>query len=683
MHSQKIILIGCCLLLGWVVVAQDISECIALLQRAVETTDNVCNDIQADTACYGHNNVTASPYSEKDNFQFQAVGDLADITEIGSLETQTASIDDSKWGVARLDVKTLIPSSPERNTITMLMFGDVEITNNFNPNELFATVNTSSNVNVRRGPSTNDVALGVVTPNETVVVVGRNADRSWLRIRSNEFEGWLLQDFMTFDDDDDQRTEIIETLSDVNQVRGAYYGSMQSITMHSNHAESGCEELPQSSLIIQTHDKERVNILVNAVSIEFDSTIHLQTRTQAETTVLAISTLEGETLIESQNGAQLAQTGQVITVELDANDTAISIPSVAMPLDPKAIHALPITLLPRNICVPAPHQSTSDPTVLIDANLSGVNLDELEPFGTPKANQLGNLGWVRLNYNVSNDVGNLDIDDAYQRYQPLLEEYTKSGYQTILILTHQTYGEGRDEFLPWWEMTDEKWKQLSDDLAIMACRIAKQYANQGIVKVYQIWNEQDAPIGARASVSMSSENYAYMVTQVSQAIRAADPDALVITGGYVSGPGDGVQNALKMVRLLPSTTLLDGIAFHPYGRGVDFDSPYRVYGHIDASIQAYSAILPDKPLWVTEFGVLDQLYDPAPDIAEYAMSMLNYVDKWYGDRVAAMVWYAWAEGMDNGYGLVDEDENPRPILYEQFTTFLASQNKDMPEEDTQ
>lgn len=658
-------------MLSWVVVAQETLECATLVQRAVEITQTACDDIQANTACYGHDNVSASPYPQGDNFQFQTTGDIADISQIASLETQVTTIDEGLWGIARLDVETLTPNSSERNTITMLMVGDVKIINNFEPDELLGVVNASSNVNIRRSPSTSDVALGIVAHDETVVIVGRNADSTWLRIRTEDFEGWLLQDFITFNEDD-QRLEIIESLANVNKVRGAYYSSMQSFFMQSNPVNPDCEDFPQSGLIIQTHDKERVNILVNEVSIEFDSTIHLQTTTQAGITALAISTLEGETLVESQNRAQLARSGQTITVELDETGAATQTPSTAIPLDLAAVNALPIPLLPRNICVPAPYQSSIDTSKILDANLSGVNLDELEPFGTPKPEELGNLGWVRLNYNVSNDVGNLDIDDAYDRYQPLLEQYADNGYQTILILTHQTYGEGRDEFLPWSEMTDAKWRQLSDDLAIMACQIAKQYAQQGIVKVYQIWNEQDAPIGARASVSMSNENYAYMVTQVSQAIRAADPDALIITGGYVSGPGDGVQNALKMVRLLPSTTLLDGIAFHPYGRGVDVDSPYRVYGHIDASIQAYSAILPGKPLWVTEFGILNRLVDPSPEIAEYAMSMLNYVDKWYGDRVAAMVWYAWAEGMDNGYGLVDEDENPRPILYEQFTTFLAA-----------
>lgn len=666
LHNRSLIILLCYLALAWVVVAQETPECATLVQTALETTQAVCHDIQANRACYGHVDVSASPYPQIPDFQFQTIGDLEDISHIASLETGAADIDNSLWGISRLDIEVPILGTSESNIMTMLLFGDVEIINNFEPDSLLAVINSSLNVNVRSSPSASAFALGSIAPNETIVVIGRNTDGSWLRFRSDDFQGWLSSDFIIFDSDE-PRADIVASLSDLTQRQ---YSPMQSFFMRSNQTSSDCAELPESGLIIQSLEANSINILVNEVSIEFNSTIHLQTRTEAETRILTINTLEGETQIASKNEIQVASRGQTISVELGENGLAVNTPSNPVALDSSTVNALPTILLPRNICVPAPYQTPANTSVLMDVNLTGVNLDEQEPFGTPNPEQLGNLGWVRLNYNVSNNIGSLDLEAAYERYQPLLEQYTQSDYKTILVLTHQTYGEGREEFLPWAEMTDAKWRQLSDELAVMACQIAHQYANQELVTVYQIWNEQDVPIGARASIPMSAENYAYMLTQVSNAIRAADSNALIITGGHATGPWRGANYARQMLRYLPSTTLIDGVAFHPYGRGVDFDSPYRVFGHIDASIQAYSRILPTKPLWITEWGVLDRPSDPAPDIAEYAMSMLNYVDKWYPDRVAAMLWYAWADGMDNGYGLVDSNENPQPILYEQFTNFL-------------
>lgn len=659
-----------CLAPAWITIAQETTQCSILVQTALETTQDACDGIQADKACYGHGNVSASAYPQITDFQFQSIGDIEDIAAIASLETGAANVFSREWGIARMDIETVIPDTSESETVTLLLFGDVEITNSFEPHSLEGVVNASLNVNVRATPSTSGFVMGGIATDTRVGIIGRNSDSTWLRFRSDNIEGWLLQDFIIVDSDI-AREEAIAALPDLT-LGSVFYDPMQAFFMRSGNTSSGCDEVPQNGLIIQTHTRDSlVNLRVNEVSIDFDSTIHLQTKVEAGITSLIITTLEGETQVESQFMTQSARNGQAISVELDENNAAVGVPSEPIPLDAAVVNALPTTLLPRNICIPVPYQPPPNTSASLDSNLTGINLDELEPLGTPNPERLGNLGWIRLPYNVSNGTGSVDIEAAYDRYHPLLEQYTQSGYGTIVILTHQTYGELRDEFPPWTEMTDAEWRQLSDELANMTCQIAKQYAGQGLVTVYQIWNEQDAPIEARASIGLSAENYAYMVTRVAQALRAADPNALIITGGYTGGPGLGAEHARQMVRLLPTPALIDGIAFHPYGRGVDFNSPYRVFGHIDVSIQAYSAVLRGKPVWMTEWGVLDRPLDPSPEVAEYALRMLNYVDKWYADRVAAMVWYAWVEDMDNGYSLVDSDEIPRPILYEEFTTFLA------------
>ena len=657
-----------CAVPTWSTFAQKASECTQLVQTALEATQDACTSVEADKACFGYANVSASAYPQITDFQFESVGDVEDIADIASLETSAASVFRRQWGITRMDIEAIIPDTSERDTVTLLMYGDVAITNSFEPSSLMGTVSASLNVNVRTTPSTSSFVTGSIASGTTIGIIGRNSDGSWLRFRSEEIEGWLSRDFIIVDGTPETA---VAALPDLTR-RGIFYGPMQAFFMQSGDNPSSCSVVPQNGIIIQTHNRDRlVNLLINEVSIDFNSTIHLQTKTHSGLTSLIVTTLEGETQVMSQFMTETALSGQAISIDLDENNAAVSVPSEPVPLDAEAVDNLPTTLLPRNICVPHPYESPPDATASLETNLTGVNLDELEPLGKPKSELLGNLGWVRLPYNVSNGVGSVDIQAAYDRYQPLLEQYVQDGYNTILVLTHQTYGELQDKLPDWSEMTDEDWRQLSDELAVVTCHIAKQYVGQGIATVYQIWNEQDAPSGARASIGMSVDNYAYMVARVSQAIRAADPNALIITGGYTRGPGLGAEYARQMVRLLPRPGLIDGIAFHPYGRGVEFDSPYRVFGHIDVSIQAYSNVLRGKPVWMTEWGVLDRPLDSSSDIAEYALSMVNYVNKWYPDRVAAMVWYAWVEDMDNGYSLVDSDERPRPQLYEEFTTYLA------------
>ena len=298
-------------------------------------------------------------------------------------------------------------------------------------------------------------------------------------------------------------------------------------------------------------------------------------------------------------------------------------------------------------------------------NPVGVNLDIFHPRGRPAPARLGEIGWLRFGYNVSNGRGSEDINAALARYLPQIAAYRRAGYKIILALSHQTYGEGKSEFWPWSQMTDNKWRLLRGRLAEMMSKIARQWAGRDLVHAWQIWNEPDTR-HAVASVKMNSRQYGQLFAEIHAAIRSADSDAHIITAGFNSGPRLGSVYAREMLRELPAGTLPDGIAFHPYGRGLNAHPYYSMFGHIDESVWAYSAVLPQKPLWMTEFGVLDRPHDPPEQIARYALDMIRYLKQQYPGKFAALVWYAWAQGMHNGYGIVDEAGRPRPPLTERF-----------------
>ena len=298
-------------------------------------------------------------------------------------------------------------------------------------------------------------------------------------------------------------------------------------------------------------------------------------------------------------------------------------------------------------------------------NPVGVNLDIFHPLGKPAPARLGDIGWVRFGYNVSNGTGSEDINAALARYLPQVAAYRDAGYRVIMTTSHQTYGEGKSEFWPWSQMTDAKWRLLRQRFAEMMSQIAAQWAGRDLIGAWQIWNEPDT-LGGMASVPMSARHYGAMVAEVQPAIRSADSDVQIVTAGFNSGPLRGSAYAREMLQALPAGVELDGIAFHPYGRGVNGHPFYSMFGHIDESMWAYSAVMPEKPLWITEFGVLDRPRDSASQIARYATDMIRYLKTQYPGKIAALVWYAWAQGMHNGYGIVDAAGKPRPPLTERF-----------------
>ena len=298
-------------------------------------------------------------------------------------------------------------------------------------------------------------------------------------------------------------------------------------------------------------------------------------------------------------------------------------------------------------------------------NPIGVNLDIFHPLGKPAANRLGRMGWVRFGYNVSNLRGSEDINAAFNRYLPYVEAYRQAGYRVVFTTSHQTYGEGKAEFWPWSQMTDAKWEVLIARFADMMAHIAAQWAARGLVDAWQIWNEPDSLSGV-ASVPLPARNYGIMFERVYRAIRSADGGVQVITAGFNSGPQRGSAYARGMLAAMPSEIRPDGLAFHPYGRGVNGHPYYAMFGHIDESVWAYSSVLPDKPLWITEWGVLDRPHDDPAQIARYATDMIRYLKRQYPGKIATLIWYAWAQGMHNGFGLVDQAGKARPPLTERF-----------------
>jgi len=303
-----------------------------------------------------------------------------------------------------------------------------------------------------------------------------------------------------------------------------------------------------------------------------------------------------------------------------------------------------------------------------------MNLDVDHPLGLPDPNTIKNLGWVRIKFNVSLDprkhgndrYGNTDVNYTYSRYAPIIKQYTDAGLKVVLILNHQTFGEGAGYIWP--QMTSGQWRDLTAKFADMARRIAAKFANSGQIFAYQIWNEQDTkPENARAAVPIPAADYGHLLAETIKAIRGVDGKTRIITGGHVGGPVAGPAYARQTLSAMGGGIRPDGVAFHPYGRGPKGDQ-FSPFGSIAESVQNYAQVLPGKPVWITEWGVLDKQNQPelTSQVSEYMTGFLKIIQTQFPGQVAAAIWYAWADGMDNGFGLVNQSKQPKNPLYNAY-----------------
>ena len=153
-------------------------------------------------------------------------------------------------------------------------------------------------------------------------------------------------------------------------------------------------------------------------------------------------------------------------------------------------------------------------------------------------------------------------------------------------------------------------------------QLAARY--RGRVAAYELWNEPNLAREWRGD-TLDPARFVALVAEGAQAVRAADPDALVISGApAVTGINDGIVAIDDRVFLRGMfeagvAQWVDGIGAHPYGFANPpderWDDPAHVAtGHNDHpsfffrdTLEDYHAIMlaygdTDHLIWVTEFG---------------------------------------------------------------------------------
>ncbi len=397
------------LLIGVVpVLAQ--ADCPEIVERALETVDEMCADTGNNQVCYGNVSIEATPQQGVSTFTFERTGDLADLTDVQTLALGGLDEGQGTWGVALMRVRANIPDTLPGQNVTFLLFGDVVLENAVaEQTVLLPVTRQSADVNVRNQPNPDARLIAALVGDQVLYADGRLEDGSWLRVQNPVDDegnivasvGWVSTPVVTVDGDINSLPVVQST--DTTITSG--YGPMQAFYFRSGIGDSACAEAPDSGLLVQTPEGvEQVSLRVNGVDVQLGSTAYFQAEPSAE---MIISTIEGSASVQSEGVTQIVAAGTRVRVGLNEEGIANTPPSDPEPYDADALAALPVVALEREIEIAEPLDPSQIVTLGGDLqatltwdNDSDMDLSILEPDG--------NLIWF-ANRN-STTGGNLDVD---------------------------------------------------------------------------------------------------------------------------------------------------------------------------------------------------------------------------------------------------------------------------------
>ncbi|MBZ0309468.1 MAG: glycoside hydrolase family 5 protein, partial [Anaerolineae bacterium] len=293
----------------------------------------------------------------------------------------------------------------------------------------------------------------------------------------------------------------------------------------------------------------------------------------------------------------------------------------------------------------------------------GVNLQPKHGHGWPEVHpDLTRAGWVRFPF-LASPYHYASLEEAFVFYDPVIRAYNHLGVKVLLVLTHETYGEGRS----WPTMTSADWEAFIPDYVEVVERIAAHYGDG--VAGYEIWNEGNAQPNDPAAVHIPPKLYARLLDSASKTIRAAAPEAKIILGGLLIG---SEADYIRQVRAaLHGRLPVDAIGVHPYAFGAPNDTtPFSPLGDVDEIIKGLNEAAPGMPLWLTEVGAIgDNQPGQWSAAARYLRSLYQHVERAFTGRVPVVIWYGWSDAMHpelHTNGLVTRGGQPKSPLFETF-----------------
>ncbi len=252
------------LLSASLVVAQS-NSCPAIVEQALQAVGDNCDQLSRNSACYGFNRVDSTFFAEQESGFFSQPSDRALLGQLLSLKTAPLNTSNGEWGVAVMNVLANVPNSLPGQGVMFLLMGDVEVTNDVNPEAAFTpaaaveavVAQTTALLGNPTRASNTLATLAIGTP---IAADALSVDGAFVRAVVGNSAGWVALEAL----------ENPDTLADLPIVASAQRTPMQAFYFSTGIGQPECNEA-QATLAIQSPENIKVDLTVNGVDIRVGS----------------------------------------------------------------------------------------------------------------------------------------------------------------------------------------------------------------------------------------------------------------------------------------------------------------------------------------------------------------------------------------------------------------------------
>lgn len=261
----------------------------------------------------------------------------------------------------------------------------------------------------------------------------------------------------------------------------------------------------------------------------------------------------------------------------------------------------PPTTAPPSI-VRAPDNSqfgVSLGTTLLGLNASQRNaeLNDLASLG---------VGWIRIDFDWSGIQSKNSSSFSWNTYDAVVSDLIAHNFNILGIIG----------YTPQWARPDTCTRSVRcapqdpEDFAVFAAKVVSRYHNLGL-RSWEIWNEPNS--AGFWQPSANAGDYAALLKAAYTAIKAVDPDAVVITGGL--SPSATTETNIAPVTFLSrlydngAGDSFDAVGFHPYSYPAmpSLYESWNAWSQMSQTPTSLRSVMTahgdgGKRIWMTEYG---------------------------------------------------------------------------------